>query len=45
MDPRNLYMLMRSCRITLLLTGNMYDSGFPRFAAELGGCPFETLRF
>lgn len=41
----DLYMLMRSRRITLLLTGNMYDSGFPRFAAELGGCPFETLRF
>ena len=41
----DLHLLSRAKRITLLQTGSMYKSGFPRFAAELGGKPFRTICF
>lgn len=41
----DLYMLMRSQRLTQLITGKMYKSGFPVFAAELGGRPYEEVVF
>lgn len=34
------FLLMRASRVTLMRTGRMYRSGFPRFAAEVGGVPF-----
>lgn len=39
------HLLMRARRITLMLTGRMHRSGFPRFAAEVGGAEFVEHRF
>ena len=41
----DLFLLKQSCRITLLQTGRMYNSGFPRFAASVGRVPFNYLQF
>ena len=41
----DLFLLKQSRRITLLQTGRMYNSGFPRFAASIGRVPFEYLQF
>ncbi|MDE6237930.1 MAG: hypothetical protein K2M45_08695 [Muribaculaceae bacterium] len=34
------FLLMNAARVTLLRTGMMYNSGFSRFAAEVGGAEF-----
>ena len=39
------HLLMKAKRITLMLTGRMHRSGFPRFAAEVGGAEFVEHRF
>ena len=39
----DLYMLSEAKRVTLLKVGKMYRSGFPKFAAELGGKPFNLI--
>jgi hypothetical protein len=41
----DLFLLKEARRITSLRTGNMYKSGFPSFAAELGGKPFCEISF
>lgn len=41
----DLFMLMRSVKLTQLITGKMYKSGFPEFAAELGGKPYSVIKF
>ena len=41
----DLLMLSEAKRITLLKTGQMYRSGFPRFAADLGQIPFNEFFF
>lgn len=41
----DLFLLMQSKRLTQLITGKMYKSGFPAFAAELGGRPYVELVF
>lgn len=41
----DLFLLMNAGRITLLKTGKMYDSGFPRLAAELGDVSFNLISF
>ena len=41
----DLFLLMRSKRLTQLLTGKMYRSGFPVFAAELGEKPYNEIVF
>lgn len=41
----DLLLLKQSRRITLLQTGRMYNSGFPRFAASIGRVPFDYLQF
>lgn len=41
----DLLMLSQSSRVTLLQTGRMYRSGFPKFAAELGGVEFRLVEF
>lgn len=33
-------LIMRASKVYLMRTGRMYKSGFPRFAAEVGGVPF-----
>lgn len=33
-------LLMQASKVTLLRTGNMFKSGFPRFAAEVGGAEY-----
>ena len=33
-------LLMGAKKVTLMRTGKMYKSGFPRFAAEVGGVEF-----
>lgn len=38
-------LLMRARSITLMRTGRMYRSGFPRFAAEIGGVAFIDHQF
>lgn len=38
-------LIMHSRRVTLMRTGGMYNSGFGRFAAEVGGVPFVDHRF
>lgn len=38
-------LLMRARRVTLMRTGRMYKSGFPRFAAEVGGAEFVDHKF
>ena len=39
------YMISRAKRAYLLQTGKMYNSGFPRRAAQAGGVPFKHIRF
>ena len=39
------FLLMGASRVTLMRTGGMYRSGFPRFAAEVGGAEFIDHRF
>lgn len=41
----DVFLLMRSKRLTQLITGKMYKSGFPAFAAELGGRPYHEIVF
>ena len=41
----DLFLLMQSKRLTQLITGKMYKSGFPAFAAELGGRPYFEVFF
>lgn len=41
----DLYMLKDAKHLTLLLTGDMYNSGFPKFAAELGGKTVNHILF
>lgn len=41
----DLFLLKKAQRLTLLKTGKMYKSGFPAFAAELGGKPFNIIDF
>lgn len=41
----DLFLLMRSKRLTQLMTGKMYRSGFPVIAAELGGNPYNEIVF
>lgn len=41
----DLFLLMQSKKLTLLITGKMYRSGFPAFAAELGGKPYAEIVF
>lgn len=38
-------LLMRAERVYLMRTGRMYKSGFPRFAAEVGGVEFVDHKF
>lgn len=38
-------LIMHAERVYLLQTGSMYKSGFPRFAAEIGGKPFIYHKF
>lgn len=39
------YMISRAERAFLLQTGQMYNSGFPRRAAQMGNVPFRHVRF
>lgn len=39
------HLIMNAIRVFLLQTGNMYDSGFPRFAALIGGKEFINHKF
>lgn len=39
------YMISRAERAYLLQTGKMYNSGFPRRAAQVGNVPFRHIRF
>ncbi len=39
------YMISRAKKAFLLQTGKMYNSGFPRRAAQMGGVPFKHIRF
>ncbi len=41
----DLFLLREASRLTLLQTGDMYRSGFPAFAAELGGKPYQEILF
>lgn len=41
----DLIMLSKAQRITLLKTGQMYRSGFPKFAAEMGSTLFNEIVF
>lgn len=41
----DLFLLMKAKKITLLRTGKMYKSGFPAFAAELGGAGYNEIHF
>ena len=38
-------LLMHASHVTLMITGKMYNSGFPRFAAEVGGAQYSIHRF
>lgn len=38
-------LIMGADRVVRLRTGQMYPTGFPRFAAETGGCPFRDIVF
>ena len=38
-------LLMHASKVTLVRTGQMYKSGFPRFAAEIGGVDFKDHKF
>jgi len=39
------YMIMHAHKAYLLQTGKMYNSGFPRRAAQAGNIPFKLIRF
>jgi len=39
------YMISRAERVFLFQTGKMYNSGFPRRAAQVGNVPFKHIRF
>lgn len=39
------YMISRAEKAFLLQTGKMYNSGFPRRAAQVGNVPFKHIRF
>lgn len=41
----DLFLLMRSQKLTQLICGRMYKSGFPAFAAELGDKPYSEIVF
>ena len=41
----DLLMISHSKCAYLLQTGKMYNSGFPRRAAQIGGIPFRHIRF
>lgn len=41
----DLFLLMKAVSLTQLVTGKMYKSGFPEFAAELGGKPYKVIVF
>lgn len=41
----DLFLLMKAQKVTQLLTGQMYRSNFPSFAAELGGNPYNCIEF
>lgn len=41
----DLFLLSEAQKLTLLKTGEMYRSGFPEFAAELGGKPINYIEF
>ena len=41
----DMFLLMGASSITQLRTGKMYKSGFPEFAAEIGGKPYELIEF
>ena len=41
----DLYMISRAKRAYLFQTDKMYNSGFPRRAAQIGGIPFHHVRF
>lgn len=41
----DLFLLSQAQRLTLLQTGQMYNSGFPKFAAELGNKPYNEIVF
>lgn len=41
----DLYMLAEADRCVLLKTGRMFESGFPAFAAKIGGKPFIKVDF
>ena len=41
----DLFLLMQSGRLTQMITWKMYRSGFPAFAAELGGKPYDEIVF
>lgn len=41
----DLFLLSESQKLTLLRTGLMYPSGFPKFAAELGNKPYNEFKF
>lgn len=38
-------LIMHASEVTLMRTGGMYQSGFPRFAAEIGGAKFRDHQF
>jgi len=38
-------LLMNAKHVTLMISGQMYNSGFPRFAAEVGNVPYTIHRF
>lgn len=41
----DLFMLMDAQKLLLLQTGDMYSSGFPRFAAQISNKPFLSVKF
>ena len=41
----DILLISRAERAFLLQTGKMYNSGFPRRAAQIGGVPFKHIRF
>jgi hypothetical protein len=41
----DILIISRAERAFLLQTGRMYNSGFPRRAAQVGNVPFKHIRF
>jgi hypothetical protein len=41
----DIFIISRAERAYLLQTGKMYNSGFPRRAAQVGNVPFRHIRF